>query len=148
VEENLLSWPQIRSLDQRLAGGQADQGDGRRFFHRERAGLDRHVIFVDGDQLREGADSPVSGPRIDFVARLESTLARSDPHLVDSSGVDLDQYVILPQLGLRHLAGPHVVGAPVPIEDERLHVAPATCRSSPFGSAKKAGPVPWLIASG
>src|SRR4030095_3378846 len=25
---------------------------------------------------------------------------------------------------------------------------PATCRSSPFGSAKKAGPAPWLILSG
>jgi hypothetical protein len=52
--------------------------------------------------------------------------------------------------GIWHVASPHIVGASVTIEDECLHSAlpqaasgtPATCRSSPFGSAKKAGPVP------
>ena len=90
-------------------------------------------------------------PRIDFVAGLESTHSRSDPdhnarHVmaqnerqtirqnelelavsdfriqqVDTSGVDLDQYVILPQLGVWHVASPHTVGASVTIEDECLH---------------------------
>src|SRR5437870_13224910 len=118
-----------------------------------------------------------------LVAGLESTHSRSDPdhdpgHVmaqnereavrqnalelavsdfgiqkVDTSGVDLDQYVILPQLRVWHVAGPHTVGASVTIEDECLHRwsacesqatagTPATCRSSAFGSAKKAGPVP------
>ena len=40
---------------------------------------------------------------------------------VDTSGVDLDQYVILPQLGVWHVASPHTVGASVTIEDECLH---------------------------
>src|SRR5437899_12036680 len=79
VDENLLSLFQIRSFDQRLPGGQADQGDGSRFFHRECFGFDRHVVFVDRNALREGADSPVSRPRIDFVVWRESTHARSDP---------------------------------------------------------------------
>ena len=40
---------------------------------------------------------------------------------VDTSGVDLDQYVILPQLRVWRVAGPHMVGASVTIEDECLH---------------------------
>ena len=119
--------------------------------HRECFGLDRHVIFFDRTEFCERADSPVSQPRIDLVADLESTRSRSDPdhnagHVmaqnerqtirqnelelavsdfriqqVDTSGVDLDQYVILPQLGVRHVASPHTVGASVTIEDECFH---------------------------
>ena len=142
---------QIRSFDQRLPGGQADQRDGSRFFHGECFGLDRHVVFFDRNELRECTDSPVSRPRIDFVAGLESTHSRSDPdhdpgHVmaqnerqairqnalelavsdfgiqkVDASGVNLDQDVILPQLRVWHVASPHAVGASVTIEDECLH---------------------------
>src|SRR6202022_1412303 len=68
-----------RSFDQRLPGGQADQGNVSRFFHAECFGLDRHVIFLDRTEFRECPDSPVSRPRIDFVAGLESTHPRSDP---------------------------------------------------------------------
>jgi len=39
--------------------------------------LERDVTFVDRNELRECTDSPVSRPRIDFVAGLESTHARS-----------------------------------------------------------------------
>jgi hypothetical protein len=35
--------------------------------------------------------------------------------------VDLDQYVIVPQLLVRHLAKPYAVFAPITIEDECLH---------------------------
>src|SRR5438128_11807093 len=183
VDENLLSLFQIRSFDQRLPGGQADQGDGSRFFHGECFGLDRHVILFDRTEFRECTDSPVSRARIDFVAGLESTHSRSDPdhdpgdvmaqnerqairqnalelavsdfgiQKVDTSGVNLDQDVILAQLRVWHVASPHTIGASVTIEDECLHRrsacesqatagTPATCRSSAFGSAKKAGPVP------
>jgi hypothetical protein len=55
------------------------QGHGSRFFHGECFGLDRRVVFFNRNELRECTDSPVSRPRIDFVARLESTYARSDP---------------------------------------------------------------------
>src|SRR3989449_1271392 len=135
VDENLLSLFQIRSFDQRLPGGQADQGDGSRFFHGECFGLDRHVILFDRTEFRECTDSPVSRARIDFVAGLESTHSRSDPdhdpgHVmaqnereavrqnalelavsdfgiqkVDTSGVNLDQDVILAQLRVCHVAG-------------------------------------------
>jgi hypothetical protein len=40
---------------------------------------------------------------------------------VDTSGVNLDQNIILPQLRVRHVASPHTVGASVTIEDECLH---------------------------
>jgi len=40
---------------------------------------------------------------------------------VDTSGVDLDQYVILSQLRVWHVASPHTVGASIAIEDESLH---------------------------
>src|SRR2546428_9678302 len=40
---------------------------------------------------------------------------------VDTSSVDLDQYVILPQLRIWHVASPHAIGASVTIEDECLH---------------------------
>src|SRR5438552_1696940 len=79
VDENFLSWFQTRSFDQHLPRGQADQGDGGRFFHAECFWFDRHVIFFDCNELRECTDSPVSRPRIDFVAGLESTHSRSDP---------------------------------------------------------------------
>src|SRR5207247_4953282 len=52
VDENFLSLFQTPSLDQRLPSGQADHGDGSRFFHGECFGLDRHVIFFDRNELR------------------------------------------------------------------------------------------------
>ena len=78
VDKNLLPALEMRSFDQHLPGGQADQGDGRRFFHSECFGLDRHVTLFDRDEFGERADSPVGRPRIDFVARLESPRSRSD----------------------------------------------------------------------
>jgi hypothetical protein len=109
-------------------------------------------------------DSPVSRPRIDFVAGVESTHASSDPdhdsgHVmaqnerqpirqnefelavsdfgiqkVDAGGVNLDQNIILPQLRIRHFASPHTVGASVTIEDECLH------RRSVRGFRQRPGP--------
>ena len=94
---------------------------------------------------------PSGGPRMDFVARLESTHARSGPdhdpgHVmaqnerqairqnalelavsdfgiqkVDASGLNLDQNVILPQFRVWHVASPYAIGASVTIEDECLH---------------------------
>src|SRR5436309_14861310 len=48
---------------------------------------------------------------------------------VDTSGVDLDQYVILPQLRIWHVTSPHAIGASVTIEDECLH---GCCLSTTF----------------
>jgi hypothetical protein len=143
---------QMGCFDQRLPGSQADQGDGGRFFHREGFGLDRHVIVFDRNEFREGTDSPVSRPRIDLVAGLESPYSRSDPghdpsHVmaqnereairqnalelavsdfgiqkVHTSGVNLDQYVILPHLRVWPVAKPDMVGASISVEDECLHL--------------------------
>ena len=145
-------WFQVRSFDQRLPRGQADQRDGSRFCHGEGCGLHRHVVFFDRNEFRECADSPVGRPRIDFVAGLESTHSRSDAdhdpgHVmaqnerqaipqkglelavsdfgiqkVHTSGVNLDQDVILPRFRIWHVASPHAIGASVTIEDECLHL--------------------------
>src|SRR5437870_13852912 len=97
-----------------------------------------------------------------LVAGLESTHSRSDPdhdpgHVmaqnereavrqnalelavsdfgiqkVDTSGVDLDQYVILPQLRVWRVAGPDMVDASVTLEDECLH-----CSLRVLGAVRK-----------
>jgi hypothetical protein len=46
VDENLLPFLQVGSLDQRLPSGQADQRDGSRFFHVEFLGHNRDGIFM------------------------------------------------------------------------------------------------------
>src|SRR5436309_6337115 len=109
------------------------------------------VVFFDRTEFRECTDSPLRRPRIDFVAGLESTHSRSDPdhdpgHVmaqnerqaipqnelelavsdfgiqkVYTSGVNLDQDVILPQLRVWHVASPHTVGAAVSSDAECLH---------------------------
>ena len=136
VDEDFLSLLQVRSFDQRLPGGQADQRDGSRFFHGERLRLDRHVVFVHRDEFRESTDPILMRPRIDLVAGLESPHARSDlghdaGHIVaqderqairqdelelsaadfgiqrvHAGGVDPDQDVIVPQLRFGHFAEP------------------------------------------
>src|SRR5213592_2627566 len=151
VDEHFLPWRKLRSFDQHLPGGQADQRDGSRFFHGEVFGLLRHGIFLYCNPFRESPDAIVVWPRIDLVAWLESLHSRSDSdddpsHLiaqnereairqkafelsvsdfgiqqVDTSGVDLDQDVILPQLRVWHFASPHAILACITIDDEGLH---------------------------
>src|SRR2546423_3600995 len=151
MDEHFLPCRKLRSFDQHLPGGQADQRDGSRFFHGEVFWLLRHGIFLDRNAFRERPDAIVVWPRIDLVAWLESLHSRSDSdddpsHLiaqneweairqkafelsvsdfgiqqVDTSGVDLDQDVILPQLRLWHVASPHAILASITIDDEGLH---------------------------
>src|SRR5207245_4776928 len=78
VNEKSLSFLQIRSFDQCLPSGQADERDGSRFFRGECFRLMRHVIFCDGDEFRECTDSTFVWPRIDLVAWLEPAHSRSD----------------------------------------------------------------------
>ncbi len=52
---------------------------------------------------------------------LELTVSDLGIQLVNTRGVNLDQDVILQHLRLRHVAGPHAIGASVTIEDECLH---------------------------
>src|SRR6266852_6500752 len=89
MDENFLAPLQIRPFDQRLPGGQAGQGDGSRLFHGESCWLMRHVVFVDRDQLGEGADSILVRTRVDLVSRLEAPDVRS--------GADYDSGQIIPQ---------------------------------------------------
>ncbi len=57
------------------------------------------------------------------IGQNELELAVSDFGIqkVDTSGVNLNQDVILPQHRIGHVAGPHAVGGSVPIEDECPH---------------------------
>src|SRR6266700_3563387 len=151
VDEHFLPCLQIRSFNQHLPGGQADQRDGSRFFHGEVFWLLRHGIFLYRNEFRESTDAIVVWPRIDLVAWLEAPHSRSDSdddpsHLiaqnereairrkefelsvsdfgiqqVDTSGVDLDQDVILPQLRVWHVASPHAILASITIDDKCLH---------------------------
>src|SRR5438045_2977051 len=151
VNEHFMPCRKLRSFDQHLPGGQADQRDGSRFFHSEVFGLLRHGIFLDCNAFRERPDAIVVWPRIDLVAWLESPHARSDSdddpshfiaqnereairqhefelsisdfgiQQVDTSGVDLHQDVILPQLRVWHVASPHAILASITIDDEGLH---------------------------
>ena len=160
MDEHLLSGLELRSFDQHLPRGQTNQRDRSRFCHGEGCGLHRHVVFVDRNQFREGAGSP--GGRIDFVAGLESTHSRSDAdhdpgqvmtqnerqakpqeglelavsdfgiHGVHTSGVNLDEDLILPRFRIWHVASPHAIGASVTIEDECLHLS---CLSTTFPRA-------------
>ena len=126
----------LRFLDQRLPGGQSNQRDGGRLFHREVPGFLRDRIFFDRDQLGERTDAILVWPCIDFVTGFESPHSRSDfehdpshvvaqdereaigqkllelarpdfgIQLVHASGVDLDQYVVFPHHRVRHFASP------------------------------------------
>jgi len=113
--------------------------DGGRFRHREVLRLRGQVVFVDGDEFREGADAVLVRSRIDLVAGLELPYPGADPdhdtgHVVaqdqrypigqdqlelpipdlgiqhvDARGVNLDQHVVLAHRRLRHVCGPQVV---------------------------------------
>jgi hypothetical protein len=107
---------------------------------------------LDRNAFRERTDAIVVWSRIDLVAWLEALHSRSDSdddpsHLiaqnereairqkafelsisdfgiqqVDTSGVDLDQDVILPQLRLWHVASPHAILASITIDEKCFHV--------------------------
>ena len=72
VDEHFLSRRKLRSFDQHLTGGQADQRDGSRFFHAEFFGLLRYSIFFDRNVFRESPDAIGICPRIDLVSWLET----------------------------------------------------------------------------
>ena len=52
---------------------------------------------------------------------LELAVSEFGIQKVDTSGVNLDQNIILAQLRVWHFTSPHTVGASVTIEDECLH---------------------------
>ena len=52
---------------------------------------------------------------------LELAVSEFGIQKVDTSGVNLDQNIILAQLRVWHFASPHTVGASATIEDECLH---------------------------
>ena len=142
---------QVRSFDQCLPGGQADQRDRSGLFHGELLWLIRYGIFSYRNEFRESTDSILIRPRIDLVARLESPHSGSDSdhdpgeiiaqnerqairqnelelsisdfqiHRIYACRVDLDQYVIVVHLRLRHFAMPHSVVVSITIENECLH---------------------------
>ena len=73
LDEDLLTSLELGLLDQGLPGRQTDQGNGCCLLHREVPGLDRHRVFLDGNELGERPDAEVIGPGIDLVAHLELT---------------------------------------------------------------------------
>lgn len=61
IPRDLLSSLQSCFLDQPLPGGQANEGDGRRFFHGDGFGLEREVRFLDRDAFGERTDASSVG---------------------------------------------------------------------------------------
>src|SRR6266536_5568536 len=153
VDQNFLPFLQFRLFDERLPSGQADQGDGSRFLHRQALGFNRQVIFAYRDELRECPDSVLVRSCVHLVAGLETPHARSHSDYdscqlvtenerqsirqeqfefsvsdlgiqwVHTRSVDLNQDVILPHFRVWDFASPHAICASIAIDDERFHVA-------------------------
>ena len=133
----MLAGLQVRSLDERLPGGQGDEGHRGRLGHGEVGGLDREIVLVHGDALGEGADAAVARSRVDLVAHAEAGHGRPDAgddagevvaedewrlvgeeqlelpvadlcvKQVHAGRVDLDQHVAVADRRLRDLADLH-----------------------------------------
>src|SRR5207249_97394 len=71
VDQDFLALLQVGAFNQYLPSCQTHQRDGRRLFHGEILGLQRHVSFIHGDEFRERPDPVLMRPRIHLVARLE-----------------------------------------------------------------------------
>ena len=82
VDQDLLSFLQVRRLDQHLPGSETHQRDGSHVLHTEVLRLQHHVGFV--DQFRERPHPAIAGSGIDLVPQLEAPDIRSDAH--DRSG--------------------------------------------------------------
>ena len=138
-------------LDQDLPGRQRDQRDRCGLLQRQGGRLERDVIFVDGDVLREGPDAKVAGACEHFVADREaadvgSNLGDHTGHVVaeherwlvleelfelavadhavqrvDTRCAHLDEDVPITDPRLGHVGGADLVLA-VPSDDECLHV--------------------------
>ena len=78
MDEDPLARLQVRFLDERLPGGQCDQGHRGRLGHREARGLDREVVLVRGDTLGKGAHAAIAHSPIDLVAHAEARHGRAD----------------------------------------------------------------------
>ena len=52
---------------------------------------------------------------------LELTVSDFEINRVHTSGVDLDQYVVLPHFRGWHFASPHTIGTPITVYYECLH---------------------------
>ena len=87
---------EMRSFDERLPRGQANEGNRSRFLHGECFGFDRHVVLVDRNEFGECTDPPVSRARVDLVAWLESTHARADPDHDPGHVVAQDEWQAIP----------------------------------------------------
>ena len=72
VDENLLPGLDVCLFDQDLPGGQRNQWDRSGVLQRQGCRLERDVIVVDGDVLREGPDAKVAGACKHFVADREA----------------------------------------------------------------------------
>ncbi len=151
LDKDLLTLLDLRYLDQCLPCRQTHQGNGCGLFHSEVLWLDRHRVFLDGNELGERPDAQVIRPGVDLVARLELANAGSDTnhdaghvvsehewravrqdelelavsHLgvdeVDGGRVDLDQHLVGTQPRFRHVAGPQLLPLAVAVHDEGFH---------------------------
>ena len=151
LDEDLLPLLQPGLLDERLPGRQGHQGNGSGFFHREAAGFQRQRGFLDRDEFSERADPQIVRSRIDLVPGLEQPHESADPddfpgnvvaqderhavrqeHLevamadlgveqVHPCGMDLDQDLVVAQLGRRHVGPPERALLSIPVENECFH---------------------------
>ncbi|MNN17520.1 hypothetical protein D3C81_1307110 [compost metagenome] len=77
LDEDLLSWLQLRGFHKRLPRGQCDQRQRGGLHHVEVAGFGRHRARVDRNELGERADAIIVGTCIYLIARFELGNARA-----------------------------------------------------------------------
>ncbi len=151
MDQHLLPRLQLGAFDQHLPGGQGHEGQGGGFFHADVLRLQREVGLVHRDELREGPDPVLAGPRIHLVAGLEAlhlgpdadhdprqvvaqhqrkTIGQDELELavadlgvqrIQAGRVDGDQHVALAQLRLRHLAQAQGAALRIAVEKEGFH---------------------------
>ena len=135
MDEHLLAGLNLSDIDQRLPGGEGDQGNGSGLVQGQRRRFECDVVLVDRDVLGEGPDTQVAGARVDLVADLERADGAADlrhhagdvvaeherllvldellelavaDHLVqrvDACRADLDQHVTVADLRLGDVGG-------------------------------------------
>ncbi len=150
MDEDLLGWPHVCLLDERLPRSERDQRYRCRLLHAQARGLECEIFLLDRDPFRERPDAKVDRTGVDLVARLEALNRGTDAddhagkvvsqdereavgqqplelaggelgvERVDACGANLDEHVARLDRRLGHVGRSHRPSA-VLLDDVRLH---------------------------
>jgi hypothetical protein len=133
LDEDFLPGAEFGDIDQRLPSGERDQGERSGLCHVKRRGFRGKRAFLDGNEFGKGADAEIIDAGIDFVTDLimlglwagahhgsGHVVAEDEGHFIgqdgfefpitdlgvqkiDAGGVDLNQNLILMELGFGNI---------------------------------------------